>query len=143
MTTLYETTVHVTGGRDGAARSDDGKLEVGLALPKALGGSGTGSNPEQLFAAGFGACFNSSLRHAARTMGHDAGAVTVDATVSLVRAEDGAFGIAARLAVDLPGLAPADRDGVIAEAKRICAYTNATRGNVAVEVAVVAAEAAA
>ena len=139
MKTLYETTVHVTGGRDGSARSDDGKLDVGLALPKEIGGSGKGSNPEQLFAAGFGACFNSSLRHAARTMGHDAGDVTVDATVSLTMGEDGAFGIAARLAVQLSGLDAAVRDGVIAEAKRICAYTNATRGNVAVEIAVVAA----
>jgi osmotically inducible protein OsmC len=136
MTILYTTTAHVTGGRDGRARSDDGRLDAPLAFPVALGGKGEGTNPEQLFAAGFAGCFASSVAFAARGFGLDAGAVTVDGTVSLTRDPDGAFGIAASLAVTAPGLAEGDRDRVIAEAKRICAYSNATRGNVALEVTV-------
>jgi len=130
MTDLYTTTVDVAGGRNGRAVSDDGRIDMALAMPKALGGSGEGSNPEQLFAAGFAACFNSSIRFAAQGRGLDAGEVTVRSTVTLVKAADGAFGVKARLAVAVPGLTGADRDAVIAEAKRVCAYTNATRGNV-------------
>ena len=134
MKTLYETTVRVTGGRDGRATSDDGRLAVALALPKTIGGSGEGSNPEQLFAAGLAACFNSSLRFAARSKGLDAGDVAVAATVGLTMSDAGTYGLAAMLDVTLPGIDPAARPAVVAEAERICAYTNATRGNVALTV---------
>jgi lipoyl-dependent peroxiredoxin len=130
MRELYTTTVTVTGGRDGHAASDDGRLAIALAMPKALGGTGESANPEQLFAAGFGACFNSSIRFAARARRIDAGDVVVEATATLIVNADGAFGIKAKLAVKAPGLKGDDRDAVIAEAKRVCAYTNATRGNV-------------
>lgn len=130
MKELYTTTVTVTGGRDGHAASDDGKLAIDLAMPTALGGTGASANAEQLFAAGFGACFNSSIRFAARSRRVDAGDVVVKATATLVVQTDGSFGIKAKLAVSAPGLSGDDRDAVIAEAKRVCAYTNATRGNV-------------
>jgi len=128
MKELFKTVVNVTGGRDGRAVAQDGKLDVVMAFPAALGGSGAGSNPEQLFAAGFAGCFNSSLRFAAKGMGLDAGDVTVTATVALTLDDAGAFGIVADLVAETPGVSGADRDRVIAEAKRICAYSNLMRG---------------
>jgi lipoyl-dependent peroxiredoxin len=132
MKELYRTTVSITGGRDGGANSSDGHLAVRLALPKEIGGNGGASNPEQLFAAGFGGCFTSSVKFSAQQMKLNAGDVTTDATVTLGAHEDGRFGLRALLDVTVPGLSGADLDAVIAEAKRICAYTNATRGNVEV-----------
>jgi len=131
---LYATTVAITGGRDGSARSDDGLLGVALALPAAIGGSGRGTNPEQLFAAGFGACFTSSLAHAARGMGLSPGAVSVSATVTLTVDDAGAYGLRADLTAHLPGLDGADAARVIAEARRICAYSNALKGTAQVTV---------
>jgi Ohr subfamily peroxiredoxin len=130
MKELYTTSVGVAGGRDGAARSDDGRLAVGMAMPKELGGTGAGTNPEQLFAAGFAGCFASSVRFAARQLGLDAGEVEVDARVTLAAHDDGRFGLEAALDVRAPGLAGGDLDAVMAEARRICAYANATGGNV-------------
>lgn len=131
---LYTTRVAVIGGRDGSAASDDGKLAVSLALPTAIGGSGNGTNPEQLFAAGFGACFTSSLAVAAKGMGLALGAAQVDAAVTLVVDDAGAYGIKAYLNAHLPGLSEAEADRVIAEARRICAYSNALKGAAQVEV---------
>jgi len=130
---LYTAKIHVDGGRDGRATADDAKLDVALAMPTALGGSGNGTNPEQLFAAGFAGCFASSLKFAAQAQKRDAGAVTVDGEATLVANDDGSFGLAIRLVARIPGLAGAERDAVVAEAKRICAYTNATRANVPFE----------
>lgn len=130
MKDLYTAHVRVTGGRDGAAKSDDRHLSVALALPKAIGGSGAGSNPEQLFAAGFAGCFTSSIKFVAQQKSLDAGDVAIDAQVVLGLQEDGRYGLKARLDVSVPGLSGADLDAVLSEAKRICAYTNATRGNV-------------
>lgn len=132
---LYTERVAVVGGRDGTARSADGKLDLALALPTAIGGSGKGTNPEQLFAAGFGACFTSSLWFAARSRKLDPGAITVDAEVTLVLDEaSGAYGIKAGLAVRLPNLSHSDADWVIGEARRICAYSNALKGTAEVSV---------
>jgi Ohr subfamily peroxiredoxin len=100
---LYTTHVAISGGRDGSARSDDGKLSVALAMPPGIGGSGNGTNPEQLFAAGFGACFTSSLAFAAKGMGLSSGPVSVAATVTLTVDDAGAFGIKADLVANLPG----------------------------------------
>lgn len=125
---LYHTHVQIIGGRDGTARSDDGKLDVALALPTAIGGSGKGTNPEQLFAAGFGACFTSSLAFAAKGMGLQPGAISVSAAVTLTVNDTGAYGIKADLTVTLPGLSDAEADRVMAEARRICAYSNALKG---------------
>ncbi len=134
MNELYTTTVAVTGGRDGRATADDGQLAVGLAFPKALGGSGNGTNPEQLFAAGFGACFTSSLAFAARGLNVATGPISVDATVTLTVDDAGAYGIKALLSVRLPAAAPDDAQRVIEEAKRICAYSNALKGKAEVDI---------
>lgn len=135
MKTLYTAHVSVTGGRDGRATTADGALDLPLAMPRALGGSGSGVNPEQLFASGFAACFTSSIRHAAKQRGLDAGDVRVEATVHLTLADDGRFGLAVSLTPTVPGLDGADRDAVLAEAERICAYSNATRGQVGLTIA--------
>jgi lipoyl-dependent peroxiredoxin len=97
-------------------------------------GSGNGTNPEQLFAAGFGACFTSSLAFAAKGMGLTSGAVSVAVTVTLTVDDAGAFGINADLAATLPGLSDENADRVITEAKRICAYSNALKGTAKVQV---------
>jgi osmotically inducible protein OsmC len=134
MKNLYSTTVQVTGGRNGRAVSRDGLLDTDLAFPKELGGSGKDLNPELMFAAGFGACFNASVRNVAKGRNLDAGDVTVDATVTLFVKDDGAYGVSVILDVATPGLSAADRDSIVTEASRICAYSNATRGSTDVTV---------
>lgn len=131
---LYTTSVTITGGRDGRASSDDGLLDVALAMPVALGGKGGATNPEQLFAAGFGACFTSSILHSARRLGVGAVDVTVRSAATLLARDDGSFGLAVVLSVAMPTLSEEDRARLLAEAERVCAYTNATRGNVVVEI---------
>ena len=128
MKTVFTTTVEVAGGREGRALARDGKLDVTLAFPTALGGSGAGTNPEQLFAAGFAACFNTSLRVSAKSLGLDAGDVTVTATVGLTLGEDGTYGITADLLALTPGVANEDRDRLLTEAKRVCAYSTLMKG---------------
>jgi Ohr subfamily peroxiredoxin len=130
MKDLYIAKVGIQHGRDGSARSSDGNLDVNLAFPTELGGSGQGTNPEQLFAAGFSACFASAIRHAAGQKKLNAGEVSIDAAVTLFVREDGRYGLRAHFDVTVPGLSGDDLDAVIAEAKRICAYTNATADNV-------------
>jgi lipoyl-dependent peroxiredoxin len=130
MKDLYVARVAIQHGRDGSAKSEDGNLDVRLAFPRELGGNGQGTNPEQLFAAGFSACFASAVRFAAGQKKLDAGNVTVDTAVTLFVREDGRYGLRADFDVKVPGLSGDDLDAVIAEAKRICAYTNATAGNV-------------
>lgn len=131
---LYTARVTVTGGRDGRAVADDGKLDVAMAMPKEIGGSGAGTNPEQLFAAGFAGCFTSSLRYTAGQMKLDPGEVSVDSAVALTLSPEGTYGLHVTLMPSLPGLSPADRTRVIEGAERICAYTNATRGHVALTI---------
>ncbi len=132
---IYTAHAHVTGGRDGEARSDDGLLAVKLAAPTSLGGPGTGTNPEQLFAAGYAACFLSALKFVA---GQDKVAVpaaaAIEATVDLGPTVHG-FGIAVRLAVSLPGLDRQVAGDLVAKAHAVCPYSNATRGNIAVDLA--------
>lgn len=130
MKDLYVARVAIQHGRDGSAKSEDGNLDVRLAFPKELGGNGQGTNPEQLCAAGFSACFASAIRFAAGQKTLDAGNVAVDTAVTLFVREDGRYGLRADFDVKVPGLTGDDLDAVITEAKRICAYTNATAGNV-------------
>lgn len=132
---LYVANVSVTGGREGRARSDDGLLDVAMALPVGLGGPGQATNPEQLFAAGFAGCFASSLKFSALAMKLDPGTIDVGATATLVANDDGSYGLRMRLTVAIPGLTGETRDKVIEAAKRVCAYTNATKGNVPFELA--------
>ncbi len=134
MKSLYTAKVSVTSGRDGAAKSADGRLDVHLGFPKELGGAGDKANPEQLFVAGYAACFASSLKAAAAKAGTKLGAVAIDAEGTLSLRDDGSYLISSvRLVVRLTGLeTPAEP--LVAEAKRICAYSNATRGNTLTDV---------
>lgn len=134
MKKLYTTTVVIKGGRDGKARSDDAQLDVALAFPKVLGGSGNGTNPEQLFAAGFGACFTSSLGVAAKSLGLSPQSIAVSATVTLTVNEAGAYGIDALLEPVVEGLGQSDTLRLVDEARRICAYSNALKGTATVDV---------
>lgn len=130
--TLYTATATAIGGRDGRARSDDGKLEVAIAPPKELGGNGAGTNPEQLFAAGYAACFGSALSHVARLQKIQTGPVAVTAKVAIGPAGAG-FGLAVELVVDVPELDKATAEALVATAHQVCPYSNATRGNIAVD----------
>ena len=127
----YRTTAAATGGRDGHARVEDGSFEVKLSTPKELGGAGgDGANPEQLFAAGYAACFIGALKAAgAQSKVKVPAETTVKATVGIGPRSEGGFGITADLVVDLPGLERADAEALVALAHQICPYSNATRNN--------------
>jgi Ohr subfamily peroxiredoxin len=128
---LYTARTHTTGGRDGAARSDDGRLEVKLSPP---GGNGAGTNPEQLFAAGWSACFIGAMRRAASQLKVALPAdVAVDAEVDLGAVGEG-FALQARLNVSLPGLERDAAQAVTDAAHQICPYSKATRGNIDVTI---------
>lgn len=127
----YSTAATATGGRDGHARSDDGKIDIQLATPKELGGAGgDGSNPEQLFAAGYSACFIGALKAAGRELKVKVpDDVTVTATVGIGPRSEGGFGITADLQVSLPGVERDQAQRLVDTAHQICPYSNATRGN--------------
>jgi len=128
----YRTTAHATGGRDGRAASTDGRFEVALSTPKELGGAGgDGSNPEQLFAAGYSACFIGALKVAAMQAKVKLPEDTkVSAEVGIGPRSEGGFGITTDLTVSLPGLDSAQAKALVDSAHAICPYSNATRGNV-------------
>ncbi len=131
---LYTAKAHTTGGRDGASRTDDGKLDIKLSPP---GTGGNGTNPEQLFAAGYSACFIGAMKAVAGKMKLTLPAdLAVDAEVDLGPV-GAAYGIAARLNVSLPGMDPAAAQGLIDAAHKVCPYSNATRGNIDVAVTLV------
>jgi len=124
---LYTARTHTTGGRDGASRSDDGRLDIKHTPP---GASGQGTNPEQLFAAGYSACFIGALKAVGARMNVAVPAdVAVDAEVDLGPMGQ-AFGIAVRLTVHLPGMERAQAQALVDAAHQVCPYSNATRGNV-------------
>ncbi len=128
---MYTARVHTTGGRDGESRSDDGRLDVKHSSP---GGPGTGTNPEQLFAAGYSACFIGALKAVAGRMKLALPAdLAVDAEVDLGPIPN-AYGIAARLKVSLPGMDRAQAQGLVDAAHQVCPYSNATRGNIDVTI---------
>ncbi len=124
---LYTARAHTTGGRDGASRTDDGRLDVKLSSP---GTSGTGTNPEQLFAAGYSACFIGALKAVGGmqkiAVPQD---VAVDAEVDLGPITGG-YGIAVRMTVNLPGMERAAAQALVDAAHKVCPYSNATRGNI-------------
>jgi Ohr subfamily peroxiredoxin len=132
--TLYTAAVHVTGGRDGAAKSSDGRLDVKLSSP---GGPGQGTNPEQLFAAGWSACFQGAMGIAARAKGVTLPAeLAIDAEVALRQGDDG-YSLAARLNVQVPGVDPDVARQIIEAAHRTCPYSKAIKGNIDAVVALV------
>lgn len=127
---IYTARAHTTGGREGNSRSDDGLLDVKLTPPKAMGGSGTATNPEQLFAAGYSACFMGALKHVAAMKKV---AIPADASINAevdIGPIPAGFGIAARLAISLPGVDRAVAQDLIDTAHQVCPYSNATRGNI-------------
>ena len=136
---LYTAQVHTTGGRTGTSSSGDGRLSLTLDTPKALGGNdGAGTNPEQLFAAGYSACFLGALKAVARgekvKIPDD---TTIDASVSIGENAKGVgFGIAAALTISLPGFDRAQAEALVAKAHQVCPYSNATRGNIDVTLTV-------
>jgi Ohr subfamily peroxiredoxin len=131
---LYTAEALASGeGRDGNARTNDGKLDVTLSSPVELGGNGPGTNPEQLFAAGYAACFHSALRLVGRKERADLTDSAVAARVHLGQLDNSAFGLAAELEIALPALDLATAEALVAKAHEICPYSNATRGNITVD----------
>jgi osmotically inducible protein OsmC len=131
---LYTARAHVTGGRDGHGRSADGELEVDLRLPTEMGGSGGGTNPEQLFAIGYAACFESALAAVGRRLHVDPGEVTIDSAVGLLPTGDGGFKLTVTLDVSLPSVDDHETAvKLVKGAHEVCPYSNATRGNIDVE----------
>ncbi|ALN71577.1 MULTISPECIES: organic hydroperoxide resistance protein [unclassified Aureimonas] len=129
---IYKTKATANGGgRDGAARSEDGSVDVKLVVPKEMGGpGGDGANPEKLFAAGYSACFLGAMRAISSKVGVKVPAeATVTAEVGFGPRSEGGYGITADLTIDLPGVDPAEGEKLIAAAHEICPYSNATRGN--------------
>lgn len=138
MSELYVTRVSATGGRHGAIKSEDGLLALNLALPKALGGPGGATNPEQLFAGGYAACFENAILRIARDAGikfneHD---VHVTAEIGIHRNEEGNFVLSAKLEVTIAGQDQARAEDLVHRADRICPYSNAVRGNIDVHISV-------
>ncbi len=138
---LYTAHATSTGGRTGTTASDDGRLKATLSTPKALGGDdGAGTNPEQLFAAGYSACFIGAMKAVAGSQKISLPADTsIAATVAIgpMTGKAGAFSIAVTLAVTIPGYEKAAAEALVAAAHQVCPYSNATRGNIDVTLSVV------
>lgn len=137
MKTIYTAEALATGeGRNGHARTSDGRLDLDLAIPEAMGGNGEGTNPEQLFAAGYAACFHSALQLVARQAKADITDSAVGARVGIGPNDAGGFQLEVTLEVTLPNLAHDDAQALADQAHQVCPYSNATRGNIDVTVTV-------
>ena len=133
MSALYTAVATAAGdGRNGEARTSDGQLKVNLATPTEMGGAGDGTNPEQLFAAGYAACFLSALKMVARAEKAPIADAAITADVSLHRQEVG-FKLGVALHVEMSGVDQATAEKLVAAAHQVCPYSNATRGNIDVE----------
>jgi osmotically inducible protein OsmC len=132
--TLYTAEAHVRGGRgDGHGHTSDGELEVDLRAPKELGGQGGGTNPEELFAVGYAACFESALQAVARRKKLELTNVTIDSKVNLFASSGGRFSISVELDVTMPSIDDAcTAVDLVGAAHQVCPYSNATRGNIEV-----------
>jgi osmotically inducible protein OsmC len=140
MNPLYNTKVTAVGGRSGSVRSDDGLLDLALALPKALGGKGGATNPEQLFAAGYAACFENAVIHVTRAKKDKVkdDDIKVVADVALMPNGKGGFALTVALDVELSGMDQATAESIVAEAHEVCPYSNAVKGNIDVQLKVTA-----
>lgn len=137
MKTLYTTSVTAKGGRDGHVKSENGILELDVRTPKALGGgSDDFTNPEMLFAAGYSACFDSALNLVIKRSKMETGETTVTAKVSIGQIENGGFGLAVELNVNVPGVSLEEAQSLVEQAHQVCPYSNATRNNIEVQLAV-------
>jgi len=139
MSTLYSTQATATGGRSGHVETNDGLLSVDLARPKEMGGEGGGTNPEQLFAAGYSACFGSALQLIAGKQKAPLRDAAITATVGLQPNGQGGFQLTAALLVETKGLDQATAESLAAAAHKVCPYSNALRGNVDVALTIKAA----
>jgi Ohr subfamily peroxiredoxin len=133
---LYTAEASVTGGRAGHATSSDGVLSLDLRVPESMGGPGGGTNPEQLFAVGYAACFQSALAAVGRRRNLDTSASLVTARVSMGTIGNGRFGLAVELKVSIPGIEPEIAREIVEAADQTCPYSNATRGNIEVTLTV-------
>ena len=134
MKVLYTAVATATGGRDGQVKSDDGVLNVPVRAPKAMGGANDDyTNPEQLFAAGYAACFDSALNHVIRLEKINTGTTSVTAQVSIGSKENGAFGLAVELVVNISEVAIEEAQRLTERAHQVCPYSNATRNNIEVK----------
>ncbi|QHS61281.1 organic hydroperoxide resistance protein [Chitinophaga agri] len=137
MEKLYTTKATANGGRNGHVTSADGALDVDVRVPKEMGGgSGTYLNPETLFAGGFAACFDSALNHIARLEKVQTGTTAVTAEVSIGKNTEGGFALAVVLEVEIPGVDRATAEALTQKAHAVCPYSNATRGNIDVQLIV-------
>jgi Ohr subfamily peroxiredoxin len=138
MNVLYTATAHATGdGRNGHARSDDGYIDLDLRIPTEMGGQGGATNPEELFAAGYAACFHSALKLVAGRQKLNVEGTEVSASIGIGPNDSGGFGLTAALVVYAPNLDKATAQALTEEAHKVCPYSNATRGNIEVTLSVV------
>ncbi|MCC6676040.1 MAG: organic hydroperoxide resistance protein [Phycisphaerales bacterium] len=135
MATLYTAEARVTGGRAGQARSSDGILDVKLGTPKEMGGPGGATNPEQLFAAGYAACFGSAVEYVAKQKQITIGAIEINSRVALNKDESG-FGLGVELIAKIAGVDRATAESLIAQAHQVCPYSRSIRNNVDVKLTV-------
>lgn len=133
---LYTAVATAEHGRDGRVATDDGKLDVVVNPPREMGGAGAGTNPEQLFAAGFSACFQGALGVVARRQKIDISGSRVTAKVGIGTLPSGGYGLAVDLVAAIPGIPEATARELVEQAHQICPYSNATRGNIEVTLAV-------
>ena len=137
MQTLYTAEALATGaGREGHVRTTDGRVDLDLAIPKDMGGSGEGANPEQLFASGYAACFHSALQLVASKAKADLGDSTVGALVGIGANDAGGFQLEVTLEVVVPNLPHDEALALVEQAHQVCPYSNATRGNIEVTLSV-------
>lgn len=138
MSALYSTKVTALGGRSGTIRSDDGLLDIPLALPRALGGKGGATNPEQLFAAGYAACFGNAVIHVTRSKKDKVkdDDIKVVAEVGMMPNGQGGFALTVALDIEITGMDQASADAIVAEAHAVCPYSNAVKGNIDVQLRV-------
>ncbi|AOH87177.1 Ohr subfamily peroxiredoxin (plasmid) [Sphingomonas panacis] len=138
MNALYSTKSIAVGGRNGTVRSDDGLLELQLAMPTGLGGKGGATNPEQLFGAGYAACFGNAVIHVTRKLEKKIrdNDVEVSSTVSLLPTDSGGFALAVALEITIAGVDQTSAEEIVAEAHKVCPYSNAVKGNIDVALSV-------
>ncbi|AOP45997.1 organic hydroperoxide resistance protein [Streptomyces lydicus] len=133
---VYTAVATAENGRDGRVASDDGKLDVVVNPPKEQGGSGAGTNPEQLFAAGYSACFQGALSVVARRENADVSGSRVTAKVGIGKTPDGGFGLTVEISASIPNVDEATAKDLVEKAHQVCPYSNATRGNIDVKLTV-------
>lgn len=138
MTQIHQTRVTVVGGRNGKIRSEDGVLDLALAMPKEMGGKGGATNPEQLFAAGYAACFESAVIHVTRKQTDKVGDddIEVVCQIGLIENGKGGFALTARLDVTIAGIDQDRAEEIVQAAHAVCPYSNAIKGNVDVLITV-------